>query len=32
VEIIRKIDPMESRKGGFSPQALEKRFDFQHRS
>jgi acyl CoA:acetate/3-ketoacid CoA transferase beta subunit len=28
VEIIRKIDPMESRKEGFSSQALEKRFDF----
>lgn len=28
VEIIRKIDPMESRKEGFSPKALEKRFDF----
>jgi len=28
VEIIRKIDPMESRKDGFSQQALAKRFDF----
>ncbi|MBW1705067.1 MAG: hypothetical protein JRJ86_07845 [Deltaproteobacteria bacterium] len=28
VEIIRKIDPMESRKEGFSPQALKKKFDF----
>jgi glutaconate CoA-transferase subunit B len=28
VEIIRKIDPMETRKLGFSPKTLSKRFDF----
>jgi glutaconate CoA-transferase subunit B len=28
VEIIRKIDPLESRKDGYSQQALAKRFDF----
>lgn len=28
IEIIRKIDPIESRKGGFSSKALSQKFDF----